>query len=101
MADSSGMSFFLDREGHKKILKVASNQELQTRNQELTTRNQELKEKADWLELEVDAIYQEKYKAERDVDFLEQKNEDLKVMLETVCKQRDYLLKVFGENVRG
>ena len=95
------MSFFLDREGHKKILKVASNQELQTRNQELTTRNQELKEKADWQELEVDAIYQEKAYAERGLDFAEQKNEDLEVLFETVRKHRDHLLKMFSGKARS
>ena len=101
MADSSGMSFFLDREGHKKLLKVASNQEQQTRNQELTTRNQELKEKADWLELEADAIGQEKAYTERGLDFEQQKNEDLRHQFATVRKHRDHLLKQFNENVRN
>ena len=37
------MSFFLDREGHKKFLRVATNQELEARNKQLEAHNVTLK----------------------------------------------------------
>ena len=40
MTAAAGMSFFLDREGHKKFLEVSTNQELQERNEWLEAQNE-------------------------------------------------------------
>ena len=38
--DAAAMSFVLDREGHKNILRVATNQELEMRNTQLEAQNE-------------------------------------------------------------
>ena len=41
--EAAAMSFVLDREGHKKFLRVATNQELEMRNKQLEAQNEALK----------------------------------------------------------
>ena len=43
------MSFFLDREGHNKFLRVATNQKLEARSQELIERVELVEGENEWL----------------------------------------------------
>ena len=58
MAASAGMGFYLDREGHTKFLRVATNQELEAENTALKAENEQ-------MVLEIDSYYQDKVEAER------------------------------------
>ena len=80
---AAAVGFFLDREGHKKFLRTATNQELEAENTRIRAMNMELGEA-------VNIYYDSKVDAEREL----QRTED---DLRAVRVQRDFFKKVSVE----
>ena len=118
MTATAGMSFFLDREGHKKFLEVSTNQELQERNEWLEAQNETLEDSNKELKrvkdsfVEVVVILQEQKDSLKDqlesenfhvteledsIDSLVAENEAAEnrvIQLEAECKRNKALLDV-------
>ena len=73
MAASSGMSFFLDREGHKTFLGVSTSQELQAQNKQLEAQNKQLEAQNKQLETQNESLEaQLAFKTEETMQALEE-----------------------------
>ena len=87
---AAAVSFFLDRDGHKKFLRVATNQELEAENTALKATVQVLKERDDYY-------YSEMRKAERGLAYMETRCGQLESELATVERHRGHIKKIFKE----
>ena len=83
---AAAVSFFLDREGHKKFLRAATNQELEAQNKRL---REELERKAQ----ECDHYYIEACSSENANHSYHERNEYLESELATAKRDRDRIKK--------
>ena len=84
MTASAGMGFYLDREGHKTFLRVATNKELEAESTALKAENEQ-------VVLEIDSYYQDKVEAESESVWLQTDCDALQGELGNVKKHWDRL----------
>ena len=87
---AAAVGFFLDREGHKKFLRTATNQELEAENTALKAYIEQLEERNDDL-------YNDMLKAESTVSTLDRKCDELERQLIVVEDHRDHFKKRMGQ----